>query len=205
MTSQNPVEPLIERTRAGDREALERLTVEFRDRLSDYVRLRVGPHLREKVAIDDVVQQTLANAFKSIEQFRGSDGETFLRWLRGIAEHVILELARYHRREQVLYMDHDDIATGDVSPSRGLRRQERFERLKKALESLPPDYRGVVVMARLKGLRIDEIAQRMNRSPNAVAHLLSRALVKLRSAFGETDSFGLPAQRLDSEGTNHAD
>ncbi len=203
MKPQNHAEHLIERARAGDRGAQEQLAVAFRDRVDNFVRLRVGAHLRKKVEIDDVVQQTFANAFTSIEQFRGKDGETFLRWLRGIAERVILELARYHRREQILYMDHDEVAPNDVSPSRSLRRSERFERLKEALDSLSPDYRDVVVMARLKGLRIDEIARRMNRSPNAVAHLLSRALVKLRKAFGETESFGLPARRLESEGSNH--
>ncbi len=205
MKSQNHAENLIERARAGDREARERLAVEFRDRVDHYVRLRVGAHLRKKVEIDDVIQQTFANAFTSIEQFRGNDGGTFLQWLRGIAERVILELARYHRREQVLYMDHNEVSPNDVSPSRSLRRTERFDRLKEALDSLSPDYRDVVVMARLKGLRIDEIARRMGRSPNAVAHLLSRALVKLRKAFGETESFSLPERRLDSEGPNHAE
>jgi RNA polymerase sigma-70 factor (ECF subfamily) len=205
MSSHNHAEDLIEQARTGDREAQERLAVEYRDRVDNYVRLRVGDHLRKRVEIGDVVQQTFANAFKSLEQFRGKDGETFLRWLRGIAEHVILELARYHRREQVLYMDHDEVSPSDVSPSRSLRRDERFDRLKEALESLSPDHRDVVVMARLKGLRIDEIARRMNRSPNAVAHLLSRALVKLRKAFGETESFSLPPRRLENEGSNHAE
>jgi RNA polymerase sigma-70 factor (ECF subfamily) len=204
MESQDHTEHLIQQARTGDRAAQDRLALEFRDRIDRYVRLRAGDHLRRKVEIEDVVQQTFAKAFTSLGQFRGRDGATFLRWLRGIAEHVILELARYHRRDQVLYMDHDEISPSDVSPSRGLRRNERFDRLQEALETLSPTYRDVVVMARLKGLRIDEIARRMDRSPNAVAHLLSRALVKLRKAFGETESFSLPARRLDTEGPHHA-
>jgi RNA polymerase sigma factor (sigma-70 family) len=67
----------------------------------------------------------------------------------------------------------------------------------KVLDGLSPEYREVIVLARLKGLRIKEIALRMNRSENAVSLLLSRALAKLKEAFGETESFNLPARRLD--------
>ncbi|MBI4583032.1 MAG: hypothetical protein HY717_03265 [Planctomycetes bacterium] len=49
----------------------------------------------------------------------------------------------------------------------------------------------------MKGLRIQEIAARMKRSPNAVSHLLSRALTELKEAFGDTESLNLPPWRLD--------
>ena len=52
-------------------------------------------------------------------------------------------------------------------------------------------------LARIEGLRIAEIAERMGRSRNAVAHLLSRALAKLKDTFGDTESFHLPACSLD--------
>jgi len=80
-----------------------------------------------------------------------------------------------------------------------MRRDERFERLQAALDSLSPDHREVITLARLKGLRGEEIAKRMNRSPNAVAQLLSHALKNLKEAFGDTESLHLPLRRLSSE------
>ena len=68
-------------------------------------------------------------------------------------------------------MEQDETAASTVSPSRALRRHERLDRLQEALDSLSPDHRQVIVLARLKGLRIKEIAERMDRSPNAVALL----------------------------------
>ena len=52
----------------------------------------------------------------------------------------------------------------------------------------------------IEGLKIKEIAERMNRSPAAVKQLLSRALVKLKASFGETESLHLPDRELRGEG-----
>ena len=77
-----------------------------------------------------------------------------------------------------------------------MRRSERFDRLEEALKTLSPDHRQVITMARVDGLKIKEIAERMNRSPNAVMQLLWRALEKLKASFGETESLHLPDRNL---------
>ena len=87
------------------------------------------------------------------------------------------------------------------SVAEGLRRQERFSRLREAIDSLSPEYREAVLLVRIKGLKVKEAAERMNRSPNAVMHLLLRALKKLKEALGDTESLHLPPESLgDSRG-----
>ena len=92
----------------------------------------------------------------------------------------------------------------EVTASRAVRRGERFERLEKALASLSPDHREVVVLARIEGLQMKEIAQRMERSVTAVQNLLFRALKELKKAFGDTGSFHLPDRRLGTGGHDDA-
>jgi RNA polymerase sigma-70 factor (ECF subfamily) len=196
---------MIERAQSGDRAALDTLTARYHDALDHYVRLRVGDHLRAEVQIEDVVQETFAKAFEAIEGFQWRNEESFPRWLKGIAEHVILRIARDLRRDRILYVEQDDAPSNAASPSRTLRRHERFDRLQEALDSLSPEYRQVIVLARLKGLRIKEIAERMNRSPNAVALLLARALAKLRETFGDTDSLRLPPMSIEDRELSHDD
>ncbi len=87
-----------------------------------------------------------------------------------------------------------------VSPSKGMRRDERFERLKEALEDLTPEYREVILLARIERLPGKEIAKRLDRSPAAAAQLLSRALKKLRENFGDTESLNLPQRSIELEG-----
>ena len=86
-----------------------------------------------------------------------------------------------------------------ASPSKELRRDERFERLKAALSRLKPDYRKVIFLARVRELPMRDVASRMGRSLNATSVLLYRALMKLQEAFGATESLNLPDRRLEYE------
>ena len=61
-----------------------------------------------------------------------------------------------------------------------------------ALDSLSPDHRQVIVLARIRKLQVAEIGRRMKRSENAVKKLLARALDELRKRFGDTESLSLP-------------
>jgi RNA polymerase sigma factor (sigma-70 family) len=81
-----------------------------------------------------------------------------------------------------------------------LRREERFERLEKSLQSLSPDHREVILLARIEGLQIAAIAERLGRSKSAVKSLLLRALKELKRSFGDTESFHLPDRSLRRDG-----
>jgi DNA-directed RNA polymerase specialized sigma24 family protein len=79
-----------------------------------------------------------------------------------------------------------------------MRRVERFDRLRVAVQSLSPEHRQVVLLARVDRLPIREVARRMHRSVNATTQLLWRAMQKLKASFGDTESFHLPPQCLES-------
>jgi RNA polymerase sigma-70 factor (ECF subfamily) len=200
MEPQSDTRTLIEKAQRGDRDAFQVLLEAHRDSLDRYVRLRRGAHFLQHVEVEDVLQETITRAFEAIGRFEWRGNGSFLRWMKGIAERVILKLAQRRRRD-VLYLDRD-LSARDVSPSKAMRREERFDRFQDALDSLSPDYREVVDLARLQGLGIKEIARRMNRSPKAVAHLVSRALQKLKKAIGETESFSLPPRAI-GRGADH--
>ena len=68
------------------------------------------------------------------------------------------------------------------------------------MDGLSPDHRKVIELARLEGLKIQDIARRMQRSPGAVKQLLSRALDQLKSRFGDTESLNLPGRALKARG-----
>jgi RNA polymerase sigma-70 factor (ECF subfamily) len=186
---------LIEQAKQGDAAAFNALVREFRPRLEDAVRTRVGTHLATRVEIDDLLQETLLWAFKSVATFQWGGDDSFFRWLRGIAEHVILKAAQRENKRLVLPLL-NDVANHDVTPSTALRRDERFERLQAALNSLSPDHRRVILLTRIERLTLDEIARRMERSKDAVKQLLRRALEQLRRNFGETESIHLPDRQF---------
>jgi RNA polymerase sigma-70 factor (ECF subfamily) len=197
---------LIRQAIDGLPSAREKLFDLHRAPLLDYVRARVGSHLRSRVDVEDVVQESFTKALQSLPAFAWRGEGSFLRWLKGIATNEILRIAKRERRRNFISIEPADICSDASSPSHRVRRKERFDRLQQALESLSPEYREVILLARIKGMRLAEIAKRMGRSPNAVAQVLGRALEKLKAEFGDTESLSLPAASLDpseAEGGAH--
>jgi RNA polymerase sigma-70 factor (ECF subfamily) len=120
------------------------------------------------------------------------------RWLAVLARHATQDFARIQAAARRGGLD-GEVPLGDrepvspaISPSRGLRREERLIRLEEALERLTPDHREVIILSHLEGLPTREVALRMGRSRPATAMLLFRALRELKAAFGSTDSLHLP-------------
>ena len=127
-----------------------------------------------------------------------------MRWLGTIAENLILNASKKYARQKNLRLDRD-VAASEISPSKALRREERFDRLESALKDLSEDYRTVILLSRIEGLSIKEIAPRMRRSESAVKNLLLRALKGLRSSFGDTESLRLPDRGIDMERDGHGE
>jgi RNA polymerase sigma-70 factor (ECF subfamily) len=146
----------------------------------------------------DAVQQTLLEAWKGWDNFRGSDEPQRVAWLRQILAHQLAHLARHYAstqkrdlgREQSLELSLsqsalrlDALAAGrDPSPSGIASANEQRLLLARALEQLPADYRQVILLRNLEDLSHDQVARRMNRSEGAVRMLWVRALAALRDA-----------------------
>src|SRR5262249_4029469 len=72
----------------------------FRDYLGLMARAQLRPLLRGKVDGSDVVQQTLLEAHRHADQFRGTTSGEQAAWLRQILARQLANLARDHQRER---------------------------------------------------------------------------------------------------------
>jgi RNA polymerase sigma-70 factor (ECF subfamily) len=196
-------ELLVCRAQGGDRQAFDSLVERYRERLGAMIRSQLAPHLRQTVEVEELVQETLVRAFRSLERFRWRGKDSFYAWLCAIARHVVLKALERGRRYQALEIQ--TLTAEQASPSRTMRRGERLDRLEAAIRDLSPDYREVIKLARIDGLRIKDIAAHMHRSPGAVKVLLLRALRELKRTFGDTESLHLPNRSLEVEGGRDGD
>lgn len=163
----------------------------------------------------DAVQQTLLEAWKGWDNFRGSAEPQRVAWLRQILAHQLAHLARHYAstqkrdlgREQSLEQSLSQSAARldalaacrDPSPSGIASANEQRLLLARALEQLPADYRQVILLRNLDDLPHEQVAQRMNRSEGAVRMLWVRALAALRDAVAAQTSSprAPPPDRID--------
>jgi len=190
----------IEKAQMGDPEAFGLLVARYEERVRAQIRPRLGSRLARKVDVDDIAQEAFLEAFRQIRGFEWKGEAAFVSWLSVIARRALhRELRRLtcEKRDMDLEeslgdLPEDEDPAGDgITPSKILRRSERFERLQKALGELEEEYRRVIFLAHFRRLPTREIAARIGRSPNAASKLLLRAHLKLRELFGDTGSLGL--------------
>lgn len=194
-SSQFHPEELLERARTGQDTALEQLVKHYRAYLSLLARLKVDRQLQARVDDSDLVQEACLSAYRDFGDFRGTTEVEFAAWLRQIMAHVVANHIRDHQRQrrdvrlerrlhqmlnQSSQMLERALADPNSSPSHNAVRRERAVLLADALSQLPEDYREVLVSRELEGKSLEEVAEQMGRTTNAVQKLWARALIQLR-------------------------
>ena len=196
---QDKTQELVMLAKEGDESALAQLCGAYAERIRRIIRLRMGSELRSKLESMDIVQDAMMAALRGLDRFTYRTEGDFLRWLCGIAENQIRgSLDRFYaakrdiRREAPL--DPGTAGTGSrpriaagpmvtTTPSVIFSRSEDLDRLERAMDALKPEYREVIVLAKVEGLSYQETAARLGKSPEAVGMLLSRAMLALIKAF----------------------
>src|SRR6516162_9411585 len=92
-----PIE-LMAKARAGERDALGDLCALYRNYLRMIVRTGLGPKLRERVELSDVVQEALVEVVRQFPQFTGQNEAALVGWLRRLVGQKLADLGRYHSR-----------------------------------------------------------------------------------------------------------
>ena len=198
MTPPDPtLEPLLAQARTGDQAALGRLLELYRNYLRLMARSLIHRPLQARLDASDLVQETFLKAHREFRQFLGSGERELVAWLRRILVRTLANQAKHHlaqgrdrRRQESLdvLLDRssaaiqEQLADSVASPSAHAVRREQAVLLADALARLPADYREVFVLRNLEQVPVEEIAARMDRTPNAVRKLWSRAMVALKQA-----------------------
>ncbi len=167
----------------------------FREYLLLLARVHIGKQFHGKLDASDIVQQTLLDAHRQREQFRGASESELATWLRRILAYNTTDALRALGRakrdtsrecslDDAVSKSSDHVEPGLVSqqgsPSDRIQRLERSAQLADALAKLPEPQREALVLRHCQGFSLDEICQRLDRSPSAVASLLKRGAKRLR-------------------------
>jgi RNA polymerase sigma-70 factor (ECF subfamily) len=173
----------------------EALFAQARDYLRMLARLGLDPRLRAKLDESDVVQQTLLEAHRDWDQFRGSSAGERYAWLRRVLARNLSNLLRdYTREKRDVNREAVDassnrladwLAADQTPPAAGLQREEETARIATALAALPEHQREAVILRHWHDWSVIAIADQLRTTPDAVTGLLYRGLKALRHALQE--------------------
>ncbi len=129
---------------------------------------------RDKAIAEDVVQEALLRAWKSLDSLR--DDAAAKPWLLTI---VRRENARYFERKRIETVDIDNL-TASQSALLSEQPDDDLSDMREAIFSLEDDYREPLVLQVLMGFSTNEIAKQMGLKQGAVLTRLHRARTKLK-------------------------
>ena len=165
-------EELVGFVLADQREVFARLYERYYART---YRLAYGMTGRHEAA-EDLTQEVFIRAYQRLGQFRGQS--SFSTWFYRLTVNHCVNYRRHERRSQGR-----ELSAGDEHHPRGVggrAEADFFQRqvqgqIHRALLSLKPELRMVVILKDVEGLRYEEIAERMNCSAGTVGTWLNRA------------------------------
>jgi len=190
---------LIERARAGDREALNALFARHRDRLRRMVEVRLDARLQARIDASDVVQEAYVEVVGRLEEYLRDPKLPLFLWLRLVVGERLLKLHRHHLgtqmrdagREVSLYRGALPAASSaalaaqllgkHTSPTQAAVRAERMMRLQEALNSLDAMDREVLSLRHFEEMTLAETALSLGIEESAAAKRYIRALKRLKT------------------------
>jgi RNA polymerase sigma-70 factor (ECF subfamily) len=171
----------------------------YRNYLLLLARIEVGRRLQRKVDASDLVQEACLEAHRCFDQFDGTTEAQFLAWLRTILGRRVAKTVRHFigtqgrdirqelENDVTESFDRTGRRLGELAipraehPSQEVLKREQAAVLADALETLPPDYREVMLLRHWEDLTFPQIAERMNRTVDSVQKLWIRALARLKT------------------------
>lgn len=186
---------LIAAARDGSAEALGHLLTFSRPYLLVIANDLLPTDLQGKGGASDLVQETQLNAARAFAGFRGHTAAELLGWLREILQNNVRDFtrrfndaAKRRAQREISLSDpgqgpdlSERLEAREPSPSSHLQQEERVRGVEAALEHLSEEHRLVIVLHHRDGCSFDEIGRRLERSPDAVRKLWSRAVQQLKS------------------------
>jgi RNA polymerase sigma-70 factor (ECF subfamily) len=162
---------LVRRAQTGDREAQAVLVERYWDRVHRWLY-----HLcRDAHQADDLTQETFLRALAHLKRFE--PGTCLPAWLFRIGHNLMTsQLRKAHRGDKPLP---DDLLDHTEGPQDQAETRELTRRLEGAIERLPVDFRGALLLRVQEGLSFREIADVLNLTEETARWRVFKARQKL--------------------------
>jgi RNA polymerase sigma-70 factor (ECF subfamily) len=160
--------------------------------------------VRNQEEAEDAAQEVMINAYRHLKSFRGD--AKFSTWLVTIAMNEARQRLRKAKAAQLESLDESkEDHEGDFTPavltdwreipSEALEKKEMRQKLREAVEQLPPIYREVLVLRDLEELNQEETASALSIKVTLVKVRLHRARMMLQKMLAPYLLTAAPARK----------
>ena len=191
---------LIQRAQSGDEESFERL-VKAHMRRVYYVALGLTRNHDDAL---DCSQEAFVKAYRHLKRFHL--GSPFFPWLYRIARnHCLnhLQKARRRRGPSLEQLDEDygiEFTDDTIGPRDSAIRNERDAGLRRAIDTLKPDFREIILLKHFHEMSYKEMAETLDIPMGTVMSRLFNARSALRAALEQEGMRDSPANDAESVG-----
>jgi RNA polymerase sigma-70 factor (ECF subfamily) len=197
---------LVQSAQSGDLDSFNTLILHYQDRVFNTA-LRI---LGDEDLAQDAAQEAFISAFRSISSFRGG---SFKAWiLRTVTNACYDELRRQKRRPTTPLEpetnDGDEVdsprwlADPNMTPAQQSEADELEHAIQHCLDTLPTDFRAVVVLADVQGMDYSEVAIAAHVPLGTIKSRLARARLRLRECLRGFEELLPSSFRLEEERTS---
>ncbi len=146
-----------------------------------------------------MVQESLLTAHQHFGQFEGNSKSEFLAWLRKILSNDLHQARRTFKGTQKRQLDRErqlqynssvehPLVDTELTPSTNALVMEETLQLRQAIAKLPSDYQEVLQLHSWQQQSFVEIGAKMDRTPDAVRKLWTRAVLKLQEVMSKEEN-----------------
>ena len=177
-------EALALRCREGAASAKESLAVLY-ERYHVGLYTFLARYVGNESLAEDLLQETFLRAFRALPRFVPQN--SFASWLYTIALNAARDYLR-KRSLRALPAGGEDLAVDHRTPETALQQKEQGDRVARLLKSLPEEERAVLVLSRLEGRKMAEVAQIVGCSLRTTQYRLSSAIDRLSRGMESLDA-----------------
>ena len=165
---------LITRAQKGDRGAFGQLVGRHREGVINVVYRMCG----DANPAEDTAQEAFIRAWQHLPSYKPRS--PFRNWVYRIATNAALDVLR--RERETVDVDALPLANSDDGPEAAVEREERGQRVRRAVLALPDASRAVLVLREYEGLSYKEIAETLGIPIGTVMSRLNYARNLLRES-----------------------
>ncbi|KLU07696.1 ECF sigma factor AdsA [Rhodopirellula islandica] len=191
-------DPLVQRIRQRDVDALGEYIAQHRESLFRFVKSITGEHLLAMVEVDDLIQEIATAAISGLPT-APLDQYSVMQWLQQLARRRVVDAHRFHfdakrrdaGRQQSIHgggaSGGDDgamgmeqmLAASMTSPSAVVSQNIRLNAMSQAIGQLSEEQQTVIRLRYVDGMPTKQIAEQLGKTDVSIRVLLSRSMRQL--------------------------